>query len=324
MTKNLDIYTYIKLLDSGFRVTGCHTQALYSSCSELDRLISPYIFEACTTVPFGISHVANDPNRILDSITDPDNGLDIACNAIGIDYKSKFFKNINEFDKVLDELNKMIPEGPVVAGPLDMGMLPYFKNCHQYLGIDHYIVIYSINLIKQTFTIVDPERFGSVVLDIEDLLAAWSAISIREGRGMFSMRQITSVPNKVDWDNCFDILSPIIYTNLDSMSSLYLLSFNELSQKFILKENERSYWNGLQFCLNNRVRRILTCCSLIVNYKNCSKEKINLLLKTADEVIKLYINTIQQVRSRNELNFSFIRYLIDIEISFGKIIERVL
>src|SRR5206468_4332148 len=79
-------------------------------------------------------------------------------------------------------------KGPVLLGPLDMGMLPYFFHSELFRGIDHYIVVMGVDEDIVWFS--DPEAVPLATMSRDELVSAWRAEHVPEGRGAFVMRRI--------------------------------------------------------------------------------------------------------------------------------------
>lgn len=314
----------LPFLESGLRVSGCHTQALLSSSIDLKTKLPPFLMEACTTVPFGISHVESDPNRLLDCVTDPDIGLNIACNALGIKYQYKYFKTGDQSARAISEMCELLKNGPAVLGPVNMGNLPYLRNGQQFIGIDHYIVVESFDPDTSDVTIIDPERVGSVRVNINDLIPAWAAIGLREGKGSYTIRQIIEVPDKIDWRTCLSVLAPELHKNIDRMQRELIDNFGRFSKTTLIKNQHRSLWVGLEFCLKTRIRRILCCCGFILQFLNRDDAIMSQLLGLAEDAILICQKLIKKLSIENIIIPSQVYELVNTEIEFGIILRKVI
>lgn len=85
----------------------------------------------------------------------------------------------------LAELNALLAHGPVIAGPLDMGMLVYNPNHAYVAGSDHYVLVYAVE--EDVVCLHDPDGFPHAVISHADFLAAWKAESIGYRTGAYSM-----------------------------------------------------------------------------------------------------------------------------------------
>lgn len=313
----------VAYLESGMRVTGCHSQALLSSSLGLKFMISPYLFEACTTVPFGVAHVKLDPNRLLDSVVDPDVGLNIACDVLGVKYVYHYFDKYEDYIDATKLMIMMLNDGPVVIGPLNMGLLPYLRNYQQFLGVDHYIVVSKYDILTNELTILDPERVGSIKLLLEDLVPAWSGMNTKEGKGPYTIRQIVGLPNSINWNQCIVELAPLIHKNIDNMINEHLHHIIEFSQRTLQKNQDLALWNGINYCLKTRIRRILCSYGFISKNKSYYGTHTKDLSQLAEQSVTIAYSIINKLRIDNTVDLTQINDLIETELRFGYTLRRV-
>lgn len=168
--------------------TSCHTQAVFTAFPAVVSGIAQWLFEVLTSVPFGVKSDPTDPNRLLDTYVDPDKGLDIAFTAAGIGCETWSLDSHGDSANAWSELQAWVVTGPVVLGPVDMGLLPYLFRPEMLAGLDHYIVVESAN--EQTALVRDPERVPLAEIHRDDLVHAWRGLAVPEGRGSFVMRRV--------------------------------------------------------------------------------------------------------------------------------------
>jgi hypothetical protein len=152
--------------------------------------IDTWLFEVLTTVPFGVLSYTADPNRILSCYLDPDHGIDRALTILGLDYEVRSWPADTLGTLALEQLREWLLWSPVVLGPVDMGLLPYFFHSEIYAGMDHYVVATEFD--SQTISMCDPEGVPMVQISHDDLLSAWRGKRVPEGRGEFVMRRVVS------------------------------------------------------------------------------------------------------------------------------------
>lgn len=284
------------------KYTCCHTQAILTAFFPQYQKEDQWIFECLTTVPFGIIHVPNDPNRIIDSYFDPDIGLDRALDTLEAIYEVRYWSLNSDGYEAWNELENWLTSGPVVLGPLNMGKLPYYFHNELYTNIDHYIVALEVDSKK--ITLCDPEGYIVLWLSREELLNAWKGGGVREGRGEFVMRRILEVaPLNIDFPK---LLRTFMFgtQNLisaqrsqpDGISILHFIAQN--SQRFM---NNSSIKRGLTFGIPTRIQR----CILIQSF------------------IKILIHEIKDPQIRKRL--SHIYHLLERQVElFGIVLMNVL
>lgn len=161
---------------------------MLSAYFKSDHVPDLALFEALTTVPFGMVSLEGDPNRLLNVWYDPDIGLDRACTALGLLFDVRWWPNDAPADDALACLRRWVAEGPVVIGPLNMDGLTYLFERQLYRMCDHYLVIWGVDL--EGWWVSDSERSVSEVLREVVLIDAWRGDRIPEGRGAFVMRRL--------------------------------------------------------------------------------------------------------------------------------------
>lgn len=274
-------------------------------------------------MPFGIAHVPEDPNRLLDCIVDPDIGLDLACSALGIKTVYQCFRTQNDQIKAIRELIRLLEKGPVVLGPLNMGFLPYLKNRQQFIGIDHYVVVVSYEPTSDEVTILDPERVGLVHTRLQSLVPAWGAEGLREGRGPYTMRQVKDVPPVIDWRKGLRIVVHNVRQNLNRMRIETVPQLQCFSNTRLDKRKNRSLWSGLVFCLETRIRRILCCCSLITEMLGVKNDSAKQTFLWAEQAIFSCRKLIGRLGSENELTPREINDVVNAELRLGNFLKWV-
>jgi len=304
------------------RIYGCHTQAVMSSSKTLAKIINPAWFEIITTAPFGIKHVHGNPNRLIDTIIDPDKGINLAFDLLGIDYSYKYFlkNDLSMKDTAIDSLIKMLQTGPVILGPVNMGLLPYYYNNFQYLGIDHYIVAIDYSHKANKIVLIDTERVGIVSVSLDDFIPSWLAKDLIEGNGAFAMRQIKHIPIQFDLKKLWDKILIMATKNIEATS---IQSLKDFSLMKINKRKNSSLWHGLFFCLNNRVRKLL-CYHLfllkITGNKDRLGKKIHNLI---DGQIETCLKLIKKLNVCKEIIPYEIEKILQLELNIGKDLCRI-
>jgi hypothetical protein len=238
------------------KTTCCHSQAVLTAFFPRKEVINLWMFENFTTVPFGIKHVPNDPNRLLDCYLDPDVGLDRAMNILGIPYEVRFWAEGSDGSEALHLLQEWSDKTPVVLGPLNMGGLPYFFHREVFQHMDHYIII--LNIQNEKVQVCDPEGFILAFLPIDDLLKAWRGEQIPEGRGEFIMRRILGTPKLIYHQRTFiQTLQFAIENLLNARQKEYGggKALQLLVNQAIAIEADVSLKRGLTYVIPTRIQR---------------------------------------------------------------------
>lgn len=169
-------------------LTCCGTHAIYSGFFRNWDNQDIIKFEAATTVPFGIVHNPDDPFRLFTCYCDPDCGIEFAFQVLNIPYRIHYSKSPCESREALDVLDEWLEEGNVVLGPMNMEDLMYLPHHNLLQAMDHFIVVCGFE--SGRYVISDSEGMCLTRLDRDQLVKAWMADKIPEGRGAYIMRQV--------------------------------------------------------------------------------------------------------------------------------------
>lgn len=82
-----------------------------------------------------------------------------------------------------EEIKSILPDSPVVFGPLDMGYLVYDPDSEHHYGVDHFVLVYDIQ--GDRAFIHDPAGFPNVSISLEKLGLAWKAEKIQYKEGYY-------------------------------------------------------------------------------------------------------------------------------------------
>jgi hypothetical protein len=177
----------MKLCYSG-NLTCCGTHAVYSGFFQKWDYQDVFKFEAITTVPFGIVHHPDNPFRLFTCYCDPDVGVEYAFQVLNIPYRIYYSESSSKPQQALDVLDEWLQEGNVVLGPLNMEDLTYISNRNLLQAMDHYIIVCGTE--GERYIVSDSEGICLAGIDKDNLLKAWAADQIPEGRGSYIMRQV--------------------------------------------------------------------------------------------------------------------------------------
>jgi predicted double-glycine peptidase len=110
----------------------------------------------------------------------PDKGICQALRTLGYRFEHRM-----DDAEPLAELRRLLANGPVIVGPLDMGLLVYNPSHGYAAGSDHYVVVYAVE--EDLVRLHDPAGYPHAVISHADFLAAWRADRIAYKMGTYSM-----------------------------------------------------------------------------------------------------------------------------------------
>ena len=116
----------------------------------------------------------------------PDASISNCLRMLGFTWEDFFVEEpVADLGEVRDRLARMLERGPVVAGPLDMGLLTYNPNCQGLGGVDHFVCVFALTGTR--VRLHDPAGFPCMSMEFQDFAKAWEARTISYRRGSFSM-----------------------------------------------------------------------------------------------------------------------------------------
>ncbi|MYS83914.1 hypothetical protein [Embleya scabrispora] len=149
----------------------CYTHCL---CMMLgSHAPAPAVVETLTGSPFGVQLVAGTTPFFDPFGWDPEIGLDAAIAALGWTCERE---RGGTADEAPDRLRAACARGPVLAGPLDLGLLTYRPGTPVANGGDHYVVVLAAD--EDTALVHDPQGYPYARLPIGEFTAAWRGASI--------------------------------------------------------------------------------------------------------------------------------------------------
>lgn len=143
-----------------------------------DEMLSPDLVEVVSGSAFGFELADGRPLFNPPGWT-PLTGISQALRILGFDYSTESFE-MQEYG--LLRLRELLASGPVIVGPLDMGMLGYNPGSEGSIGADHYVVAVDIN--ESTIVVHDPHGFPYAHLPISALLDCWGSRSLPYSSGV--------------------------------------------------------------------------------------------------------------------------------------------
>jgi hypothetical protein len=144
---------------------------------------SPSVVEVLTGSPFGIELLAGRLPLFDPCGWDPERGLDDAIALLGWTCRRQ---GAQEDEQALAMLRDALTIGPVLAGPLEVGLLRHHPDMTGPIGADHFVCVLAVDDRMVRFH--DPQGFPYATLPHRDFLAAWRAETIAYRTAAYTMR----------------------------------------------------------------------------------------------------------------------------------------
>ena len=144
---------------------------------------SPSVVEVLTGSPFGIQLLAGRLPLFDPYGWDPERGLDDAIAQLGWTCQRQ---GADEDEQALAMLRAAVTVGPVLAGPVEVGLFRHHPTMTGPIGADHFVCVLEVDDTLIRFH--DPEGFPYATLPIRDFLAAWRAETIPYRTTSYTMR----------------------------------------------------------------------------------------------------------------------------------------
>lgn len=153
----------------------------------------PSAIEVLTGSPFGVC--------LLDGATpffdppgwDPGIGLDAAVDLLGWTCERTGGGTASE---AIERLRESSARWPVLAGPVEFGLLLHHPDSGEPVGSDHFVVVMGVE--QDTVRFHDPHGHPHATLPVQDFAAAWRAETIGYHPEPFTMRTGFRVAREVD------------------------------------------------------------------------------------------------------------------------------
>ena len=144
---------------------------------------SPSVIEVLTGSPFGIELLAGRMPLFDPYGWDPDQGLDDAIALLGWTCQRQ---GALDDEQALAMLRDAVKAGPVLAGPMEVGLLRHTPGMTGPIGADHFVCVLDADDALIRFH--DPNGFPYATLPAVDFLAAWRADTIPYKTTSYTMR----------------------------------------------------------------------------------------------------------------------------------------
>jgi hypothetical protein len=133
---------------------------------------SPSIIEVLTGSPFGV-HLLGGRLPLFDPYGWDDSGIDDAIALLGWTCRRH---GADDGEQALAMLKETVKSGPVLAGPLEMGLLRHLPGMTGPIESDHFVAVLEADDTLVRFH--DPHGCPYATLPTQDFLAAWRADTI--------------------------------------------------------------------------------------------------------------------------------------------------
>jgi hypothetical protein len=143
----------------------------------------PSVIEVLTGSPFGFELLEGRLPLFDPYGWDPDLGLDDAIGLLGWACRRQ---GADDDGQALAMLHDAVKSGPVLAGPVEVGLLRHQPEMSGPIGSDHFVVVLDADETLVRFH--DPQGFPYATLATPDFLAAWRAETIAYRAASYTMR----------------------------------------------------------------------------------------------------------------------------------------
>jgi hypothetical protein len=144
---------------------------------------SPSAIEVLTGSPFGIELLAGRLPFFGPYGWDPDRGLDDAIALLGWTCQCQ---GADDDGQALAMLRDAVKAGPVLAGPMEVGLLRHQPEMTGPIGSDRFVCVLEAD--DKLIRFHDPQGFPYATLPARDFLAAWRADTIPYQTTPYTMR----------------------------------------------------------------------------------------------------------------------------------------
>ncbi|SDH17488.1 hypothetical protein SAMN05421505_11265 [Sinosporangium album] len=148
-----------------------------------DEAPAVQIIEVLTGSPYGMQLIGGHLPLFDPFGWDPDQGLDAAIELLG--WSCERSDGGSPADAVR-RLREACAGGPVLVGPVELGLLLYQPSAGKAVAADHYLVVLEVG--DDTVLVHDPQGYPFASLAIDDFVASWSGELIDYLKHPFAMR----------------------------------------------------------------------------------------------------------------------------------------
>ncbi|TDW23420.1 hypothetical protein [Kribbella kalugense] len=168
-----------------------------------DQAPTPAVIEVLTGSPFGVQLISGRVPLFDPYGWDPDLGLDAAIELLGWTCDAS---GASSADEALDRLRTALLDGPVLVGPVEMGLLLHQPGAGTPIEADHFLAVLAVD--GDRVLMHDPHGFPYATLPLDAFLAAWRAESISYRRYGYGMRSGFQRVREVTADDALRVSMP--------------------------------------------------------------------------------------------------------------------
>ncbi|MFI7639759.1 hypothetical protein [Nonomuraea sp. NPDC049400] len=144
---------------------------------------STAVIEVLTGSPYGMQLISGRLPLFDPFGWDPEIGLEAAIDLLGWTCERAHGGSAGA---ALERLRRACQDGPVLAGPLDLGLLAYQPGSGKAIGADHYLVVLEVG--DDTVLVHDPQGYPYATLPIGAFVESWRGELISYLEQPFAMR----------------------------------------------------------------------------------------------------------------------------------------
>lgn len=141
------------------------------------------VIEVLTGSPYGMQLISGRLPLFDPFGWDPGQGLDAAIELLGWSCERAGGGTAEE---AVERLRRACEQGPVLAGPLEMGLLPYQPGSGEAVGADHFVVVLAVD--GDTVLLHDPQGYPYATLPVAAFVESWRGELISYVERPFAMR----------------------------------------------------------------------------------------------------------------------------------------
>ncbi|RJL35786.1 hypothetical protein [Bailinhaonella thermotolerans] len=133
-----------------------------------DEAPPPAVIEVLTGSPYGMQLIGGRLPLFDSFAWDPEIGLDAAIGLLGWECERV---DGGTAEAAIERLRRACQDGPVLAGPLELGLLTYQPGSGTAVGADHYLVVLEVG--EDTVLVHDPQGYPYATMPVGAFAAAW-------------------------------------------------------------------------------------------------------------------------------------------------------
>lgn len=143
----------------------------------------PGLIEVLTGSPFGLQLLGGQ-TLLFDPLGwDPSVGIDAALDLLGWTCERT---DGGKAAEAISRLRRAVAAGPVIVGPVEMGLLGHQPQAQGAIGADHFLLVTGFDADMVRFH--DPDGYPYATMPAKALAAAWRGDSIAYADAEFTMR----------------------------------------------------------------------------------------------------------------------------------------